>query len=110
MILDLFLIQVICVLIIDISGFADEIKCLISRFITNGKIETNRFVIKPFFCSLCMTWWMSLIYILIVGKLSLFSITMALLFACTSTLTKDLYYMITDTIGKIIAEVEKRVS
>ena len=62
--LKLLCIQLICVLIIDISGFIDSVKWGVSKWLTKGKIQTTDYRIKPFDCSLCMTWWSCLIYMI----------------------------------------------
>ena len=101
------MIQIISVLVIDISGFCDEIKIMLSKLLTKGKIATSNYNIKPFFCSTCMTWWCGLIYLIIAQKVSLFMIAFTLFVACMSPITKDLYYMIYDIIEKIIRTINK---
>ena len=104
-ILKILMIQIIMVLIIDISGFCDEMKIMLSKLLTRGKIATSNYNIKPFFCSTCMTWWCGLIYLIIVKEVSLFTIAFTLFVACMSPITKDLYYMLYDTIEKIIRTI-----
>ena len=105
MMLKILMIQIIMVLIIDISGFVDEMKIMLSKLLTRGKIATSNYNIKPFFCSTCMTWWCGLIYLIIVNEVSIFTIAFTLFVACMSPITKDLYYMIYDTIEKIIRTI-----
>ena len=105
--LKILMIQIIMVLVIDISGFCDEIKIMLSKLLTKGKIATSNYNIKPFFCSTCMTWWCGLIYLIIAQEVSLFMIAFTLFVACMSPITKDLYYMIYDTIEKIIRTINK---
>ena len=104
-ILKILMIQIIMVLVIDISGFCDEIKIMLSKLLTKGKIATSNYNIKPFFCSTCMTWWCGLVYLIIAQEVSLFTIAFTLFVACMSPITKDLYYMIYDTIEKIIRTI-----
>lgn len=66
---DLLLLTIIICFIIDISGFInDGIKPLIAKIINrNSIIKINPESInipKPFSCSLCMTFWCGLIYLL----------------------------------------------
>lgn len=103
--LKILMIQIIMVLVIDISGFVDEMKIMLSKLLTRGKIATSNYNIKPFFCSTCMTWWCGLIYLIIVNEVSIFTIAFTLFVACMSPITKDLYYMIYDTIEKIIRTI-----
>ena len=94
MMLKILMIQIIMVLIIDISGFVDEMKIMLSKLLTRGKIATSNYNIKPFFCSTCMTWWCGLIYLIIVNEVSIFTIAFTLFVACMTPITKDIYYMI----------------
>lgn len=67
--LQLLLVAAVTIYIVDLSGFTDSWrKALARRMHIN---ETNLRPLKPFDCSLCMTWWVCLIYALIEGQLSL---------------------------------------
>ena len=63
MILDIFLITTIICFIVDISGIIDTIKNIIWKWVFNGKREYREFRLKPLDCSLCMTFWIGLIWI-----------------------------------------------
>jgi len=63
-ILNLIKLLFIVVFIIDYSGVVDYIKRLIWRIINGNKIEYKWFQLKPFDCSLCMSFWTILIYCL----------------------------------------------
>ena len=76
MIVDLLLITLIIVFIIDLSGIIDSIETVLSKFL-NGKAR----VPKPFSCSLCMTWWVGLIYLLCIHQFTLIWISIVALFA-----------------------------
>lgn len=58
MILDLFLITIIICFIIDISGIIESIEWWLSKW-----LKVNCKIPKPFSCSLCMTFWVGLIWI-----------------------------------------------
>lgn len=58
MILDLFLLTVIICFIIDISGIIESMEWWLSKWL---KVPCK--VPKPFSCSLCMTFWVGLIWI-----------------------------------------------
>lgn len=62
----MFLIAALMVYIIDLSGFTESWKGWVSsRF--GGRCRVGR----PFDCSLCATWWLSLLYLIVTGNLSL---------------------------------------
>lgn len=94
---DLFSILVICVLVIDISGFVHSIKVAIGKFLG---ISTNSFRIKPFDCSFCMTFWVSMIYLLVAGRFTLANIAIVLLLCCLTTPLKNLVMSVRDKLTK----------
>ena len=67
--LQLFLVASITIYIVDVSGFTQSWRSALARRMHIN--ETNLRPLKPFDCSLCMTWWVCLIYALIEGQLSL---------------------------------------
>ena len=77
---DLFLIALICVVIIDISGFIEDIEIILAKWL---KVKSVR-IPKPFSCSFCLTHWIGLAYLLFCGALSLSSYAVLLL-ACVLT-------------------------
>lgn len=94
---DLFSILIICVLVIDISGFVHSIKAAIGKFLG---ISPNSFRIKPFDCSFCMTFWVSMIYLLVVGRFTLVNIAIVLLLCCLTTPLKNLVMSVRDKLTK----------
>ena len=94
---DLFSILIISVLVIDISGFVYSIKVAIGKFLG---ISPNSFRIKPFDCSFCMTFWVSVIYLLVVGRFSLVNIAIVLLLCCLTTPLKNLVMSLRDKLTK----------
>ena len=94
---DLFSILIISVLVIDISGFVHSIKVAIGKYLG---ISPNSFRIKPFDCSFCMTFWVSMIYLLVVGRFSLVNIAVVLLLCCLTTPLKNLVMSVRDKLTK----------
>lgn len=94
---DLFSILIISVIVIDISGFVHSIKVAIGKFLG---ISPNSFRIKPFDCSFCMTFWVSLIYLLVVGRFTLLNIAIVLLLCCLTTPLKNLVMSLIDKLTK----------
>lgn len=78
MILDLFLITIIICFLIDISGIIETIEWWLSKWL---KVSCK--VPKPFSCSLCMTFWVGLIWISIFD-FTLFNLLFVCLFAALS--------------------------
>ena len=94
---DLFSILIICVLVIDISGFVHSIKVAIGKYLG---ISPNSFRIKPFDCSFCMTFRASVIYLLVVGRFTLVNIAVVLLLCCLTTPLKNLVMSVRDKLTK----------
>lgn len=83
--LNLLILTALICFIEDVSGFVQSIKKIVVKRMTGTTLADPSFVsVKPFDCSLCMTWWTGIAYLLIckeltiinlgyVGMLSLFS-------------------------------------
>ena len=99
--LNLFLISLILVFIIDISGIVDVIKHVIWKWAYQGKREYKDFSIKPFDCSLCSTWWVGLIYLCFAG-LSWVNVAYVAFLAYLTPVFKDVLILLKDFAVKII--------
>ena len=100
--IDLFEITIIVVIIVDISGFIDSIKNLIGKV-----LGINNVKLKPLDCSLCMTFWVSMVYLVIASELSITAVMVALLLSTMTPVIGDLVYLVRDLIGKIINNIRK---
>ena len=96
MIIELILIQLIIVFIIDLSGVVDSIKLFISKHLTKNKIVTTNFSLKPFDCSLCSTWWIGLIYLLICHSFTIPYIALVALLSYLTPLSSSILLLIKD--------------
>ena len=94
---NLFSILIISVLVIEISGFVHSIKAAIGKYLG---ISPNSFRIKPFDCSFCMTFWVSMIYLLVVGRFTLVNIAVVLLLCCLTSPLKNLVMSVRDKLTK----------
>lgn len=102
MILDLFLINIILVLIFN-SGFVDEIDAMIQRRFKFHHLP------KPFSCVLCMTFWTSILYIILTGNFTLLGITLCLINATLTSITTPLTKTIENALKKIVWYLNKIV-
>ena len=96
MIIDLILIQLIIVFIIDLSGAVESFKLFISKILTKGRIQTTNFDLKPFTCSLCSTWWIGLIYLLICHSFTIPYIALVALLSFLTPLSSSILLLIKD--------------
>lgn len=87
--INVLLIAAVWVFLLDVSGAWQEVTAIISGWLTNGKIK-KPFQLKPFSCSLCMTFWASLIYIIASGCFSLPMLAYVCLVSMLTPRLKDL--------------------
>ena len=92
-------------IILDQLHFVDDFTSTIKSILTRGKFR-NPINIKPFSCSVCMSFWTNLIYIIIIGKFSIFMIGYILLLSWSApvinaifTLLKNLFIKLTNTLA-----------
>lgn len=97
----LFLIAFIIVYIVDISGAVDSLKTGLKWLITKGKMKDNNYTLKPFDCSLCLTFWVGLIYLLIIRKFTLPYIAVVCLLSAFSNILKNTILLLEDLFIKL---------
>lgn len=102
MILNLFIISIIWVLILDLCGFARTIDTLLYRLIYKNRTYREDAHFPPFDCSLCMTFWTGLLYILLTGGFNLLMIAFLLLFAWLTTIERDIFILFKDLVIKLL--------
>lgn len=100
--LNLLIISCIVSFIIDLSGIIDSIKQMIWKIIVGKKRLYQDFTLKPFDCSLCMTFWTCLIYTICIGEISLIIIAYICFLSFFSSCITALLNMIKDIINKLI--------
>jgi hypothetical protein len=109
MIFNFLCIAVIWVVILDLTDFMPTIKGWISSILTKGKSHNSEYRLKPIDCSLCMSWWSILAYIIIVNQLSLVNIMLALLIAWLTPVIKDTLILINTLINTLITKLMKNI-
>lgn len=65
--IELLIIQLFVVFVIDLSGIIEEMEKIIAKWLKVTKVH----IPKPFSCSLCTTFWLSIIYILCTGHFTI---------------------------------------
>ena len=99
---NLLLIAFIIVFIIDYSGFIDEMdKALTKAF----KSRVPLHIPKPFSCSLCLTTWAGLIYLLCVHQLTLFHIGLVAVLAIFTPEILAIIYFMKDLFNNIMDSI-----
>ena len=106
-ILTLLLIATIWTFILDLCGFAQTIDKLLYRIFYKGRAFRDDARFKPFDCSLCMSWWTGLIYLILTHSFTVLNIAILLCFAWLTPLIKDLFTLIKDIIIKLVDIIYK---
>lgn len=108
--INLFILTCIIVFIIDLSGFVDEmVKRLYYKYIKVGDYHTLIPKLKPLTCSLCLSFWAGIIYLLITSQFTILMIGYVCLLAFLSPIIGDILVMIKDVINKIINLIYKLI-
>lgn len=97
---DILYIALICVLIVDISGFIDEMEGILSKW-----LHIKAHIPKPFSCSLCLSHWLGLIYITATHQLTLQMYAYVLFVACMSSLMSQTYWLIHTALQTLISKI-----
>lgn len=103
--LSLFLISLIVVIIVDLSGFIDSLKSGLKRIVTKGRMSGSDYRLKPLDCSFCMTFWTGLVYLLITHSFSLWMLSYLLLLCVFTVFIKDVLIVIKDILSYIIRKL-----
>lgn len=96
-IIDLILVALVTIYIVDLSGFTETLLKVISAY--KGRKITE---LKPFSCSLCMVWWVCLIYAAIVGNLTIPVVALIAFLSFLSVPCGQLLMLIREAILKVI--------
>lgn len=100
MIIDILQIAIIVVCIVDLSGIIQSIQKLFAKFLSAK--DFNNIKLPLISCSLCVTWWTSLIYIIATGNFTLTNIMLSILIATMTSVIKDLILSVKDIFTKIL--------
>ena len=98
--IDLILIQIICVNIVDISGVVSHIENAIAK-----ALSLKRVSIYLLNCSYCVTHWCCVIYLLFNGALSLKTYAIVLVLCFLTSVTKDLLWGVRDRLVKLVSKL-----
>lgn len=98
--IDLILIQIICVNIVDISGVVSHIENAIARMLSLKRVS-----IYLLNCSYCITHWCCVIYLLFNGALSLQAYAIVLVLCFLTSVTKDLLWGVRDRLVKLVSKL-----
>lgn len=90
--------------ITELSGIIDSLKWSLSKWLG---VTVSR--LKPFDCSLCMTWWCGLIYIICVGECCVINIAFVALLSALAHNIAEAIMLISDSISLGIDKIRDRL-
>lgn len=90
--------------ITEVSGIIDNLKYALGRWLG---VTVSR--LKPLDCSLCMTWWCGLIYIICVGECSVINIAFVALLSALAHNIAEGIMLISDSISLGIDKIRDRL-
>ena len=96
-IIDIILVALVTIYIVDLSGFTETLLKVLSAY--KGRKITE---LKPFTFSLCMVWWVCLIYAVIVGNLTIPVVALTALLSLLSVPFGQLLILIREAFLKVI--------
>lgn len=100
MLIKLLFLTLIVVFIIDISGIIESTENFLTK-ILKGKVRIK----KPFSCSLCMTWWAGLIFIIYFNQFTLINICAVALFAYLTNVISSLLIFLRELMLSVIGKM-----
>ena len=100
--IQLLLVTFIVIFLVDLSGFTDTLLDIASK-VKGKKVDS----LRPFTCSLCMTWWCTLIWSLCTGNFNLPVLAFCALLAALSFPLSQLFIFIREGINRLIAKLEE---
>lgn len=98
------LVACIVVFVVDLSGFTDSWRDGLARILKVRELRP----LKPFDCSLCMTWWTCLLYPIFTGDFSLLTVASAAALAFLSRTIYAVLLFISESIQWLINKVTPR--
>lgn len=106
--INLLIITGIVCFIVDISGFVDTIKRWVWKWLFKDR-EYNDFELKPIDCSLCMSFWIGLIYLICVGQFNVLMIGYVCLLSLLSSNITGLLIIVREGINYVLSMLSKNL-
>lgn len=104
LVFDLWLLSVIVVFVDDFSGVVEEVEKMAQKWL---KSPIPLRLPKPFSCSLCMTWWLGIIFAICVKAFSLKALAFIVLFSALTPVTLRAMQLVVGVLGKLCEVVER---
>lgn len=99
------MLQVIVVFIVDLSGVISSIKRGLSYLLTKGKIVSDSYSLPLIGCSLCLSYHLGWIYLLITNHFTIPLFTLVCILSFFTPVTKEILLFMKDGILKLINSI-----
>lgn len=99
-------ITLIVVFIVDHSGIVWSVKTGLGKYL---RLDPEHITLKPFECSLCMTWWVGLVALLIAGEFTLNGMLIVAGFSLMSSTISTAIAVVRDFVQTILASIDKLI-
>lgn len=99
-VLNTLFITTITVLIVDVSGFIENLKRLIFRWLNGKGVKYRDFNLKPLDCSFCFAFWVNLIF-LVVSGFSIWGLLLILIWSWMTTYIRELFLLLDSWLIKL---------
>lgn len=107
--IELLLVTLVVIFIVDLSGWTDTWLGWLSKFTTKyGRGPVRE--LRPFSCSLCMTWWCCLAWLIIKGQFTLPLVAYSAGLATFSNTIQNLCISIREGMLELIALVNRWIA
>ena len=101
-------ITIIWVIILDQLHFWDDITSVISGWLTNGKIK-KPIPLKPCNCSVCMSFWTNLAYIIITNQFSILMVLYILVLSWGTPIINSILSFVINAVLKMINIISEKI-
>lgn len=103
---ELLLTTVVVVFVVDLSGFTQTWKNALGRWL---HLDPYKIAVKPFDCSLCMTWWTTLAVCLIEGRFTFLTVAYCALLAFIADVVASALRLVKDLAVKLIDIITDKI-
>jgi hypothetical protein len=99
---DLVALTTLVCFVIDLSGFTQSWKGWVSAFFGGRQLKS----LRPFDCSLCMSWWAMVVYLIATGEVAITTLCVAGLIAYGSQLITTALQLLTEGVKVVFTLIQ----
>ena len=101
-------ITIIWVVVLDQLHFWDDFSMMISGWLSGGKIK-KPLDWKPFNCSVCMSFWTNLAYIIVTNQFSILMILYILVLSWSTPIINSILSFVINAVLKMINIISEKI-